>query len=140
MQNTQKTVFLADKVNCTYWWHITFNPDQNAREMTGYSKFQGFNEAKSKDTCLMSKIEMLYKNGYLHRSRRIIFYKRIAPLPNADIDQVVLVIEPEKITYLGDSFYIADFLKNFTLAVHNGVAPTVKLRPLQTPQNKTPLA
>lgn len=130
-QTSAKPLFLADKANCTYWWEIEFNPDQNAKRMTGYSKFQGYNEAASKDTCLMSKIEMLYKNGYFHRSRRITFFKRIAPLPSASIDPVILIITPEEIRYLGDSFYIADFLKNFRQAVETGTAPPVKLRPLQ---------
>ena len=137
-QNAKKPVFIADKANCTYWWHISFNPDQNVKEMTGYSKFQGMNEAASKDTCLMSKIEMLYKNGYFHRSRVISIYKRIAPLPNKDIDELILAITPESIAYFGDSFYVQRFLESFKLAVENGNAPAVNLRPLQPRTEKPP--
>lgn len=68
------------------------NPDNRAKEIHGYSKFQYQAEAKNKEDVLMAKIEMLYKHGYLNRSTKIEIYKRIAPLPSVDEDPLVLTL------------------------------------------------
>lgn len=135
-KKTQK--FIPDKVNCTYWWEIIMNPDQAAQKVVGYSKFEGFSEARDADHVLCSKVEMLYKNGYMHRSKCITIYRKQGAICNKEIDSVVLVIKPEAWEYLEavnppeePRTIVELFLSNFRDCIFLGKAPQVHLRPIK---------
>jgi hypothetical protein len=125
-----KSPLVPDKINSTYWWVINMNPDQKVEVITGYSKFEGFNEARNADDTLASKIEMLYKRGYFHRSRRITIYKRLGAMCNIETDQTLLEISPDNWIYYGESKNIELFITNFRNRIENGIAPKVHLRPI----------
>jgi hypothetical protein len=128
---------IPDKPNCSFWWICYLdmnNPDNRAKEIHGYSKFQYQSEAKNKEDVLMAKIEMLYKNGYLNRSTKIDIYKRVAPLPSINEDRLVLTLMPKD--YIIPTNFInttpwrvKQFLINFYDAVAHG-RETKGLRPL----------
>lgn len=73
---------VADKVNSTYWWIIELdhshpsNYNPNVKEITGYSKFQGHDEARDKHNLFESKVIMLFQRGYHQRSHRITIYMK----------------------------------------------------------------
>ena len=94
----QRSQFIADKVNCTYWWWMfldTKNPLNKVPDMQGYSKFQHMAEAINKEDVLMAKMEMLYKHGYIEKSTRIEIYRRVAPLPSLQNDKLVITLLPK---------------------------------------------
>lgn len=127
-QKKTKLYLTADKANCTFWWVCYLDPnhpDNKSEIIHGYSKFQNHAEAKNKEDVLMAKIEMLYKYGYLHRSKRVEIYKRMAPLPSVQEDRLILTIYPHD--YLIPTEYIntmpwriKQFLINFYDAIAHG--------------------
>jgi hypothetical protein len=77
----EKIKLTPDKLYSTYYWVINLDPrhainSPNVLVFHGYSKFSGHDEAKDKAMLLMKKIIMLHSNGYLGRSRSIIFYMK----------------------------------------------------------------
>lgn len=126
-----KSPLVPDKINSTYWWELLMNPDQNVERITGYSKFEGFNESRNADDTLASKIEMFYKNGYFHRCQKITIYKRLGAICNIETDEVILIITKDAWVYTGGSINIELFLENFRNRIIFGHAPKVHLRPLQ---------
>lgn len=78
----RKVQLVPDKIYSTWWWIMELDPSHprnfnpKVTHLTGYSKFQGHDEARDKDYLLMSKILMLATNGYLKRTRKIEIYKR----------------------------------------------------------------
>lgn len=71
-----------DKIYSTFWWEMKLdlnhpqNYSQRVKDMTGYSKIAGHDEAKDKAELLMKKIVMLNSRGYFEKSTLIIFYMR----------------------------------------------------------------
>lgn len=132
--NTPKTPMpkrlYADKVQCHYWWEMFLNPDQRAIKLVGYSKFEGYRENQSKEQSLMRSITMLYSKGYFFKTTQIIIYERVGPIANVELDKIILSIKPSAIAYYGDSKDVERFLSNFRMAVDNGIAPKVHLRPV----------
>lgn len=78
----KKTTEKKDSFYSTYWWEIWldknhFDNSPRVEKMTGYSKYKGMDEAKDKEYLLMSRIKMLFTNGYLSRCKMIeIFWKK----------------------------------------------------------------
>lgn len=124
-----KSPQVADKINSSYWWEMEMHDDQRVKFMTGYSKFEGFNEARNTDDVLAGRVEMLYKNGYMLNTRCITIYKRIGAICNRELDQVVLIITPTNWEYRGGSFNMEVFLTNFRNRIEQGIAPKIHLRP-----------
>jgi hypothetical protein len=137
-KNRKKFHGLADKVNCTFWWIIYLdpqNPQNNAQEIQGYSKFQNYDEAKDKEDVLMAKCEMLYKNGYLNRATHIEIYQRKAPIASKQEDPLIITLYHND--YRLSDYYLKNinwrirkFLQNFYDAI-NGGRPALGLRPLK---------
>jgi len=128
---------IPDKVNCTYWWICKLNPNHpknSIPEITGYSKFQNQAEANDKINCLMGKIEMLYKNGYLERSHSIEIYKKLSPLPNKQNDRLILTLRmndykiPNELL-LKIPFELKTYLTKFYQCIEEK-KPVKNLRPL----------
>ena len=134
---------IPDKINCTYWWKINLDQQHpqnnpNVKFMLGYSKFQNQAENVDKITCLCRKIEMLTKHGYLKRSRNIVIYEKITPLPDAQRDRAIIIlrandyeINPELIGIINKDILI--FLKKLYTVINTG-KPIENLIPL--PANK----
>lgn len=103
MENTQtkKTNPPADKLNSTYWWEINLdhrhprNYNYKVETLSGYSKFQGHDEAKDKVEMLQRKILMLATNGYFERSKYILIYKRAGTFINKSSDKLLLTLLPK---------------------------------------------
>lgn len=91
----------ADKIYSTFWWEIELdhrhprNYNYKVTQLTGYSKFQGHDEAKDKAQMLMRKVLMLATNGYLERSKYIIVYKRAGNLVNKKQDRILFTLQPK---------------------------------------------
>lgn len=128
--NNTHAPLIPDKVNSTFWWQMQMNPDQRVRTMTGYSKMEGYREAKSKSQTLATKVMMFYKNGYFHRTSLITVYERKGLICNIEVDEPILAITREQIMYTGDSKDFETWLKNFQYRIANGIAPEVHLYPI----------
>jgi hypothetical protein len=92
---------IPDKVNSSYWWIVNLDPlhpDNRTDKITGYSKFQKQREANCKNHVFMSKMEMLYKNGYFKRCKSIDIYRRVAPLPSIQEDPLMITLYPDDYT------------------------------------------
>lgn len=126
--NQRKMPVYADK-SASYWWKMQMNFDQRVPEMTGYGKFEGRNENKSKEQNLMRIINMLWSKGYFARTREINIYERVAPLANAEMDTLVIQVQHGKIVYFGNNWDIKRFLENFSNLLNKGIKPKVHLRP-----------
>lgn len=90
---------IADKSNSTYWWNMELNtahPGNNpaVTHMTGYSKFQGHDEARDKEYLLYAKIIMLVEHGYTARSKKISIHWKRGALINKISDPVLLELYP----------------------------------------------
>jgi hypothetical protein len=137
MQNKQ---LIPDKVNCTYWWIInldTKNPANRTDVMHGYSKFQKQAEAKDKNDILFAKLEMFYKNGYFKRIQSIDIYKRVAPFPSKQGDQLLITLFPDDYTIpissIGDlDQEVQKYLQKFYGHMLRNM-PVDGLRPLKDP-------
>lgn len=128
---------IPDKANCTYWWIMYLNPNfagNTVETITGYSKFQSQAEANNKINCLMSKIEMFYKNGYIERSLYIEVYKRIGALPSKQNDRLILILKendyqiPDNLVFK-IPFELKTFLNNFYDCIYRK-KPIKNLRPI----------
>lgn len=110
MQNNETKKLTADKLYATYWWLIQLNPQHAMNqpgifEMTGYSKFQGQDEAKDKEYLLMSKILMLISRGYHERSKKIELFYRDGIVINKTAAPLIVTLYPN------DFAYSTEFLK-----------------------------
>ncbi len=89
---------IPDLPNCSYWWIINLNqndPRNKVPSITGYSKFQEQAESNDKIRCLMAKICMLYKYGYIDKCSSIEIYKKLDVLPNKQYDRLILTLKPK---------------------------------------------
>jgi hypothetical protein len=128
---------IPDLPNSTYWWIINLNqndPRNKVPKITGYSKFQNQAESNDKIRCLMSKIFMLQKNGYLERSNSIEIYKRLGALPNKQNDRLILQLQKNDYSVPEDllfkmPFELKTFLSKFYECLVTGV-PVKNLIPL----------
>lgn len=82
MENSIKK---TDKIYSTYWWEMELDPNHphnssKVKLMTGYSKYEGHDEAMDKLELFMKKIIMLHSNGYFDKSKFIIFFMRVGNL------------------------------------------------------------
>ncbi len=94
----------GDKIYSTYWWEIELdhrhprNFSPKVTTLTGYSKLQGHDEAKDKNTLLMKRVYMLAANGYLdanpNRVKYITIYKRSTVMINKNADPQILYLMP----------------------------------------------
>ena len=128
---------IPDLPNSTYWLIIYLNTNDRRNKvpaLTGYSKFQNQAEANDKIRCLMSKIYMLQKNGYLERSTHIEVYKRLGALPNKQNDRMILKLLPDDFGVPSELLFkmpeeLHTFLKNFYKCLRTG-EPVKNLIPL----------
>lgn len=74
--------FESDKIHSTYWWVIKLdhshqaNYNKEVKEITGYSKSIGHDEARDKAILIMKKIVMLHSHAYFDKSLYILIYMR----------------------------------------------------------------
>lgn len=127
----KKTNLIADKIYSSFWWKIELdsnnprNYNRNVQTLTGYSKFQGHDEAKDKIQMLMRKIIMLATNGYLDCSTDIIIYKRMGELidKKRDIELVTLFRKDYNmpIENIGKNPELVEFLKKLYSHIRDGI-------------------
>lgn len=101
MDKKSQAELTADKIDATYWWVMKLDPTHpenapNKEEITGYSKFQGHDEARDKIQLLLRKILMLVTNGYLERSNSIQIYRRKGEFVNKKEDDLILTLFPDQ--------------------------------------------
>lgn len=98
-----KQEFKSDKLNSTYWWIIKLDPNhpenynENVKEITGYSKREGHDEARNKSELLKKKVLMLHSRGYFEKSTKITFYLRNGEF--LDKNNSIMLIELTKKDY-----------------------------------------
>lgn len=129
--NTAPKTRYADKT-ATYWWFMEMNYDQKVQNMTGYGKFEGSNENKTKEGNLMRIIEMLFSKGYFFKTKEINIYERLGLLGgNPDTSKLIVQITNGSIIYFEHNRDVKRFLDNLNNLAHKNIKPLVHLRPLQ---------
>lgn len=84
-----------DRPNSTYWWKMNLDnshPENKVQYLIGYSKWQNQAEAINKIDCLIAKVEMLHRKGYVERSNSIEIYQRVGLLPSEATDLKILIL------------------------------------------------
>ena len=96
-----KDEFQSDKIYSTFWWIITLDPkhpsnyNPNVKEIHGYSKRIGHDEARDKGALLMKRIIMLHSRGYFEKSRNIKIYMKRGDLLNKENSQPLLKLQKQ---------------------------------------------
>jgi len=131
MKTQTENKLIADKMYSTYWWIITLdhqhpeNYNENVKEITGYSKFQGHDEAQDKRQMLMRKCVMLAQHGYIQRCKRIEVYARDPreAIINKKTSMLLFTMYPKDFRLEPEYLKIyvwVKFLNDFYLAMRNG--------------------
>jgi hypothetical protein len=123
---------IPDRLHCSYWWEIMLKNDGvNVKtKLTGYSKFQNEAENIDKLQCLIAKINMFEKNGYLERAEEIYIYKKLGVMPSAN-DRLILILKadrfivPENLA-LKMPYYLKTFLDKFYFLRNGGESEKIK--------------
>lgn len=117
---------VADKMTSTFWWEMFLDPAQPlncVEKMTGYSKFQGHDEAKDKRQLLMRKVIMLYTTGWLNKSTQICMYCRVGEFIDKKRDEMMFVLKRDHVElsprYLQD-FELVRFFEKFYQMLRSG--------------------
>lgn len=134
MKNLQNRKKVVDTVHCSYWWIMYLDrsiPSNTKETLTGYSKYQNEAEANDKLNCLIAKINMLQKNGWIDKSHKIDIYKKMGALPSKSDDRLILTLTkndfyaPENLA-LKMPFILKSFLDKFYLLRSTGDTSKVK--------------